>query len=302
MMHQIMLCRQLHIGGIVAAGAGAGFVSVPALFRTGRSFCCVLLQIMIQCGQHLTGGIVAAPASNESKADFRTGGGFCHVLLQIMVLQCRQLHIIGIVAAGTGSVSIPALFLTGGGFCLVVHKIMLCGQFFAGGIVAAGAGFVSIPADFRTGGGFCIVMHQIMIIWVSFAVFPTTHLTDRFGAAGCCATGTVCSINFGAVLAAAGVRVRGAVVDRRPRAPVVTENAVFLAAFFTDFACGAGGGLAAAGMEHYIRNIAIVVAVRAFSYINPMTGRIIFFVSEDLTFIHSLTAGAENRDCFCRRF
>ena len=258
---------------------------------------------MVQCGQHLTGVIVAAPASNESKADFRTGGGFCHVLLQIMVLQCRQLHIIGIVAAGTGSVSIPALFLTGGGFCLVVHKIMLCGQLYIGGIVAAGAGtgVVSIPADFRTGGGFCIVMHQIMIIWVSFAVFPTTHHADRFGAAGCCATGTVCSINSVAVSARASAGVR-AVVVRPPRAPVVTENVVFLAAFFTDFACGAGGGFGAAGMEHYIRNIAIVVAVRAFSYINPMTGRIIFFVSEDLTFIHSLTAGAENRDCFCRRF
>ena len=185
----------------------------------------------------------------------------------------------------------------------MTHQIMFQrGPLCIGGMVAAGTGFVSIPADFRAGGSFCFMRYQIMIIWVSFAVFPTTHRTDRFGAAGCCATGTVCSINFGAVLAAAGVRVRGAVVDRRPRAPVVTENAVFRAAFFTDFSCDAGRGLGAAGMEHYIRNIAIVVAVRAFSYINPMTGRIIFFVSEDLTFIHSLTAGAENRDCFCRRF
>ena len=76
-----------------------------------------------------------------------------------------------------------------------------------GVIVAAGAGFVSIPAGFRTGGSFCCVLLQIMVIGVFFAVFPTTHLTDRFGAAGCCATGTVCSINFAAVVrAAAGVR------------------------------------------------------------------------------------------------
>ena len=192
MMHQIMLCGQLHIGGIVAAGAGAGFVSVPALFRTGRSFCCVLLQIMVQCGQHLTGGIVAAPASNVSRADFRTGGGICHVLPQIMVLQCRQLHIGGIVAAGTGSVSIPADFLTGGGFCLVVHKSM--------------------------------------VFWVFFAVFPTTHLTDRFGAAGCCAAAAAFGLLFVAARASAGVRAVRAVVFRRPLAPCVTENAVFRAA------------------------------------------------------------------------
>ena len=140
----------LSISGIVAAGAGAGFVSIPADFRTGRGFCCVLLQIMIQCGQLLIGG----------------------------------------------------------------------------GIVTTGAGVESVPADSRTGGGFCCVLLQIMVIWVSFAVFPTTHLTDRFGAAGCCATGTACSINRVAVAARAAAGVR-AVAVRRPRAPVVTENAIF---------------------------------------------------------------------------
>ena len=138
-----------------------------------------------------------------------------------------------------------------------------------------------------------------MVIWVFFAVFRITHLTDRFGGAGCFATGTLCSINFAAVVAraSAGVRV---VAVRHPLAPVVTENVVFRAAFFTDFACGAGGGFGAAGMEHYIRNIAIVVAVRAFSYINPMTGRIIFSVSEDLTCLHTPTVFAAPLDCFCR--
>ena len=89
----------------------------------------------------------------------------------------------------------------------VLHQIMLCRQFHIGGIVTAGAGFVSVPALFRTGRGFCCVLHQIMVIWVFFAVFRITHLTDRFGAAGCFATGTLCSINFAAVVrAAAGVR------------------------------------------------------------------------------------------------
>ena len=169
MMHQIMFqCGDFLISGIVAAQAGTGFVSIPALFRTG--------------------------------------GGFCFVLLQIMV-QRRQLFAGGMVAAGAGFVSIPADFRTGRGFCCVLLQIMLCGQLFAGGIAAADAAVVSVPADFRTGGGFCTEMHQIMVIWVFFAVFPTTLHADRFGAAGCFATGTLCSINFAAVVrAAAGVR------------------------------------------------------------------------------------------------
>ena len=282
-------------------------------------------------------------------------------MMHQVMFQCGFFLIGGIVAAGAGAgvVSVPALFRTGGGFCFVLHQIMFQrGDCSISGIAAtaAGAAFVSIPAGFRTGGGFCCALLQSMIICVSFAVFPTTHLTDRFGAAGCCATGTVCSINFRAVLAAAGVRVRGAVVDRRPRAPVVTavvtpsasgalslrdagrvavaaavfgltavaaiadfevhihvanglplapvvtENAVFRAAFFTDFSCDAGRGLGAAGMCQYIYNIAILVAERAFVHKNLMIGRIIFFVSEDLTFILSPTVEAEQIDPFWRRF
>ena len=78
---------QLCAGGIVAAGAG--FVSVPALFRTGRGFCFVLLQIMIQRGPHMISGIVAAGAGAafvSIPAGFRTGGGFCCALLQSMVV------------------------------------------------------------------------------------------------------------------------------------------------------------------------------------------------------------------------
>ena len=164
---------------------------------------------MFQCGDFLISGIVAAQAGTgfvSIPANFRAGGGFCFVLLQIMV-QRGQLFAGGMVAAGAGFVSIPADFRTGRGFCCVLLQIMLCGQLFAGGIAAADAAVVSVPADFRTGGGFCTEMHQIMVIWVFFAVFRITHLTDRFGGAGCFATGTLCSINFAAVVrAAAGVR------------------------------------------------------------------------------------------------
>ena len=184
------------------------------------------------CGQFFAGGIVAVFAGFVSvPADFRTGGGLRCVLLQIMV-QCGQLCIGGIVTTGAGFVSVPALFRAGGGFCFVLHQIMFQrGDCSISGIVAAqaGTGFVSIPALFRAGGGFCCVLLQIMVIWVFFAVFPTTRLTDRFGGAGCCATGTAFGLSCVAVaaLAAAGVR---AVVVRPPRVPVVTKNAVFRAA------------------------------------------------------------------------
>ena len=148
-------------------------------------------------------------------------------MLHQSMIQCGQLRIGGMVAAGAGFVSIPADFRTGGGLRFMLHQSMIqCGQLRIGGMVAAGAGFVSIPADFRTGGGFCFVLLQIMVIGVFFAVFLTTHLTDRFGAAGCCAAGTAFGLSFVAVAALASAGVR-AVVVRRPLAPVVTENAVF---------------------------------------------------------------------------
>ena len=49
-----------------------------------------------------------------------------------------------------------------------------------------------------------------------------------------------------------------AVAKGHPRCPHMTENAVFRAAFFTGFACGAGGRFGAAGM---VRKISINNAV-----------------------------------------
>ena len=80
-------CGQLFAGGIVAAGAG--FVGIPADFRTGGGFCCVLLQSMVQCGQLFAGGIVAAETGAgfvSIPADFRTGGSLRCVLLQSCLL------------------------------------------------------------------------------------------------------------------------------------------------------------------------------------------------------------------------
>ena len=168
------------------------------------------------------------------------------MLHQIMV-QRGQLFAGSIVAARAGFVSIPADFRTGRGFCCVLLQVMFqCGQLFAGGIVAAeaGAGVVSVPADFRTGGGFCCVLHQV----VTAVVTPSANIAHSQTGAVRVAAAAASSLFCVAARASAGVRAVRAVVVRRPRAPVVTENAVFRAAFFTDFSCGAGGGLGAAGM------------------------------------------------------
>ena len=208
MTHQIMVQRgQLFAGGIVAAEAGAGFVSIPADFRAGGGFCCVLHQIMVQCG---------------------------------------LLHIGGIVTAGAGFVSVPALFRTGRGLRFVLLQSMVqCGQLFAGGIAAADAAVVSVPADFRTSGGFCCVLHQV----VTAVVTPSASFARSLRGAGRAAVAAAGCVLFFCVTvgvrAYAGVR---AVAVRRPRAPCVTGDVVFRAAFFTGFACGAGGGFGTAGM------------------------------------------------------
>ena len=82
------------------------------------------------------------------------------------------------------------------------------------------------------------------------AVFRAAFFTDfscdageRSGAAA-----AAFGLLFVAARASAGVRAVRAVAVRRPRAPVVTGNVVFRAAFFTDFALGADGTLGAAGM------------------------------------------------------
>ena len=200
---------------------------------------------MVQRGQLFAGSIVAAGAGFVSiPADFRTGGSLRFVLLQSMV-QCGLLRIGGIVAAGAGFVSVPALFRTGRGFCCVLLQIMLCGQFFAGGIVAVFAAVVSVPADFRTGGSFCCVLHQVVTAVVTPSASGARSRPDA-GRAAVAAAGYVLFFCVAVgVRASAGVR---AVAVRLPLAPCVTGDVVFRAAFFTDFALGAGGTLGTAAM------------------------------------------------------
>ena len=79
---------------------------------------------MIQRGQLCAGGMVAAGAGFVSvPALFRTGGGLRFMLHQSMV-QRGQLRVGGMVAAGAGFVGVPALFRAGRGFCFMQYRIM----------------------------------------------------------------------------------------------------------------------------------------------------------------------------------
>ena len=58
----------------------------------------------------------------------------------------------------------------------------------------------------------------------------------------------VCRVNRGAAIALAGTGVGLVVIIGLPRAPVVAQNTVFLAAFIAGFARGAGGRFGAAAV------------------------------------------------------
>ena len=76
---------QFRIGGIVAAGAG--FVSVPALFGPGGGVFFLRLLIMFERWDFWKRGIVAAGTGVESvPAGFRTGGGLRIIMHQSMII------------------------------------------------------------------------------------------------------------------------------------------------------------------------------------------------------------------------
>ena len=105
--------------GVAVFAAGASKDGIAVCF-TGRLYGNSLI-IMVQCGQLRIGGMVTAGAGFVGvPANFRTGGSLRIVMHQSMV-QRGQLRIGGMVTAGTGFVSVPAGFRTGGGLRFVVY-------------------------------------------------------------------------------------------------------------------------------------------------------------------------------------
>ena len=126
MVYQIVFqCRQFHLGGVIAAGAGIVFI--PANFGAGGGFGIVVYQIVFQRRQFHLGGVVAAGAGIVFvPADFGAGGRLRIVMYQI-VFQRRELHLGGVSAALTlaGVIFLPANFGAGGRFCVVVHQVVV---------------------------------------------------------------------------------------------------------------------------------------------------------------------------------
>ena len=87
----------------------------------------------------------------------------------------------------------------------------------------------------------------------------------------------ICRISCAAAIALAGAGVGFVVAAGAPGlAPFVAENAVFTAALFAGFACGAGGRFVAAGMESTViveNELLYVAACLAFGF-RPMGHRV----------------------------
>ena len=190
-------CREFRKGGIAAAGAG--FVSVPALFGTGYRFGVVMNFVMSEGGEFCIRSIVAMLTGYISsptlfgagrrlgvvrncgmpeRGEFRIGGisapgasviGFptdidtgCRlcVVMNLIVSECREFRKGGIVATGAGFIGFPPLFGTGYRFGIVVNFVVSEGGEFHIGGIAACAGVIGVPADLRAGRCFFRVMGQ----------------------------------------------------------------------------------------------------------------------------------------------
>ena len=115
-------------------------------------------------------------------------------------------------------------------------------------------GAVHAAAGVRAVAGGCPRAPVVTAVVTPSASFA--HSRTGAGRAAAAAFGLL----FVAARASAGVR---AVAVRRPRAPVVTENAVFRAAFFTGFALGAGKRSGAAAAAFILNRVAVAALAAA---------------------------------------
>ena len=126
MVHQIVFQRrELHLGGVVAAGAGIVFI--PANFGAGGRFGVVMHQLVFQRREFHLGGVVAAGAGIVFlPANLGAGGGFGVVMHQL-VFQRGDFHLGGVSAALAlaGVIFIPANFGAGGRLGVVVHQVVV---------------------------------------------------------------------------------------------------------------------------------------------------------------------------------
>ncbi len=166
------------VGGIIAAGAG--IVSVPANIGTGGCLCGVPDKIM-------PGEIAVRLAADGALGPFGAGGraaavggvAGCGLAARALIPMLRRvefqqgevmvkrvkLPVGGVITAGAGVIGVPAGLRTGRRLTVVMHKVVLRGDFGVlgvGGIAALAAGIVFAPAVLGAGGGFRFVLYQRM--------------------------------------------------------------------------------------------------------------------------------------------
>ena len=173
MTHTVMAQRGLlHVGGVVAAGAG--FVGVPADGGAGSFLCVVGFEVV---GVRVSLAIAALAYS----AVGRGGAGGRRSLRVVCGFPVNRM-----LADGIGDfcrvLGFRGFHIGGRGRANVVVRIDV--KRAVGGVGAVLAGFIGIPADFRAGRSLRVILHQIVGVGVCAAVAALAHSAVGRGDAG----------------------------------------------------------------------------------------------------------------------
>ena len=277
-------CGQLHIGGVVAAGAG--IVGFPANFHAGSGLRGVVGQAMAGSGNFRVGGVAAALALAGFigiPAGLGAGGGFGCVVLEVVVVR--------VYCAILVKISFRSLVVAGSAVYIVLTRRDAGGLRFQAHIALHEA---MISLIFSSINASIIHTAKPVLFSVSFYVrirAPLPGLRKRMlsialpaafsagsqdDAGGGAIAGAICRISCAAAISLAGAVVGFVVVVGYPSAPVVAKHAVLGVALYAGFACGAGGRFGAAGMEStaIVENeLLYVAACLAFGF-RPMGHRV----------------------------
>ena len=251
-MHQVVFQRkQLHLSGVIAAGAGIVFL--PANLGAGGRFGVVVHQLVFQRRDFHLGGVSAALTLAGViciPANFGAGGRLGVVVHQVVVVRVRSIPWVYIsirsLAVAVSAVCVVHGRRNAGGCGLKARAIVALNEEMCAHLsfrfVADGAGTpvvfgIRIPALIRR-EGMCAV------------VLPAAGSACSQGDAGCAAVaGAAYGFHRIAAVTLAGAEMLTVVSPGLPCAPVVTEFAVLSAAPGAGFARGAGRRFGAARVK-----------------------------------------------------
>ena len=307
-VHQVVFQRkQLHLSGVIAAGAGIVFL--PANFGAAGGLGVVMHQLVFQRRDFHLGGVSAALALAGVifiPANFGAGGCFCVVVHQVVVVRVRSIPWVYIsirsLAVAVSAVCVVHGRRNAGGCGLKARAIValneeMCAhlsfRFVADGAANPVVFGIRIPALIRR-EGMCAV------------VLPAAGSACSQGDAGRTAVaGAACSVHRIAAVALAGAEMLTVVAPGLPCAPVVTEFAVLSAALGAGFARGAGRRFGAARViaDWIAKKYATFTFTAVWTFVNyPMLNVVVSLESCNLMICPRVTERTYVADGFRLRF